>query len=123
MPHAVVCIDGAVGREVAKPTVGRSGSAGGPAPGKPKQIADELRGLIIEGRLDEGDLLGTEAELLERFEVSRPSLRESLRILEAEGLISVVRGALERGRRAPARSTDDGAGRGVGAAIPQRIAG
>ncbi|MFN6541965.1 FadR/GntR family transcriptional regulator [Mycolicibacterium nivoides] len=79
---------------MAKPTVGRSGSAGGPAPGKPKQIADELRGLIIEGRLDEGDLLGTEAELLERFEVSRPSLRESLRILEAEGLISVVRGAL-----------------------------
>lgn len=62
--------------------------------GKPKQIADELRGLIIAGGLDEGDLLGTEAELLERFDVSRPSLRESLRILEAEGLISVVRGAL-----------------------------
>jgi DNA-binding FadR family transcriptional regulator len=50
--------------------------------------------LIIAGGLDEGDLLGTEAELLERFDVSRPSLRESLRILEAEGLISVVRGAL-----------------------------
>ena len=61
---------------------------------KPKQIADELRGLIITGDLDEGDLLGTEAELIERFEASRPSLREALRILEAEGLISVVRGAL-----------------------------
>ncbi|MBB3752783.1 DNA-binding FadR family transcriptional regulator [Mycolicibacterium sp. BK634] len=61
--------------------------------GKPKQVADELRGLIIAGDLDEGDLLGTEAELIERFDVSRPSLRESLRILEAEGLISVVRGA------------------------------
>jgi GntR family transcriptional repressor for pyruvate dehydrogenase complex len=62
--------------------------------GKPKQIADELRALIITGGLDEGDLLGTEAELIERFEVSRPSLREALRILEAEGLASVVRGAL-----------------------------
>ena len=84
----VVHGDTAVGREVAKSTTGGSSA------GKPKQIADELRGLIIAGRLDEGDLLGTEAELLERFEVSRPSLRESLRILEAEGLISVVRGAL-----------------------------
>jgi GntR family transcriptional regulator, transcriptional repressor for pyruvate dehydrogenase complex len=62
--------------------------------GKPKQVAEELRAWIIAGGLDEGDLLGTEAALLERFGVSRPSLRESLRILEAEGLISIVRGAL-----------------------------
>ena len=61
---------------------------------KPKQVAEELRSLIITGGLDEGDLLGTEAELLDRFDVSRPSLREALRILEAEGLISVLRGAL-----------------------------
>jgi len=63
-------------------------------PGKPKQIADELRALIITGGLDEGDVLGTEADLIERFEVSRPSLREAMRILEAEGLITVVRGAM-----------------------------
>jgi GntR family transcriptional repressor for pyruvate dehydrogenase complex len=62
--------------------------------GKPKQIADQLRGLIITSALDEGDLLGTEADLLERFDVSRPSLREALRILEADGLISIARGAL-----------------------------
>ncbi len=59
---------------------------------KPQQIADELRGLIISGELDEGDSLGHEPELIERFGVSRPSLREALRILETEGLISVVRG-------------------------------
>lgn len=61
---------------------------------KPQQIADELRRLIVSGELSEGDSLGHEPELVERFGVSRPSLREALRILEAEGLISVVRGTL-----------------------------
>jgi DNA-binding FadR family transcriptional regulator len=59
---------------------------------KPQQIADELRSLIIAGELSEGDSLGHEPDLVERFGVSRPSLREALRILEAEGFITVVRG-------------------------------
>jgi GntR family transcriptional regulator, transcriptional repressor for pyruvate dehydrogenase complex len=59
---------------------------------KPQQIADELRHLIISGELKEGDSLGHEPDLVERFGVSRPSLREALRILESEGLITVVRG-------------------------------
>jgi GntR family transcriptional regulator, transcriptional repressor for pyruvate dehydrogenase complex len=61
---------------------------------KPEQIADELRSLIVSGELTEGDSLGREPDLVERFGVSRPSLREALRILEAEGLITVVRGVL-----------------------------
>lgn len=61
---------------------------------KPQQIADELRRLIVNGELREGDSLGHESDLVERFGVSRPSLREALRILEAEGLITVVRGVL-----------------------------
>jgi DNA-binding FadR family transcriptional regulator len=59
---------------------------------KPQLIADELRALIVSGELAEGEQLGHEPELVERFGVSRPSLREALRILEAEGLITVVRG-------------------------------
>jgi DNA-binding FadR family transcriptional regulator len=59
---------------------------------KPQQVADELRSLIINGEVREGDLLGTEPGLIDRFGVSRPSLREALRILEAEGLISIARG-------------------------------
>jgi GntR family transcriptional repressor for pyruvate dehydrogenase complex len=59
---------------------------------KPQLIADELRSLIVSGELTEGDSLGREPDLVERFGVSRPSLREALRILEAEGLITVVRG-------------------------------
>lgn len=69
-------------------------AATGSAQGKPQRIAQELRALIISGSLDEGDLLGTEPGLLEQFGVSRPSLREALRILEADGLISVVRGVM-----------------------------
>lgn len=59
---------------------------------KPELIADELRSLIVSGELAEGESLGHEPDLIERFGVSRPSLREALRILEAEGLITVVRG-------------------------------
>ncbi len=59
---------------------------------KPQQIADELRGLIVSGELPDGASLGREPDLVERFGVSRPSLREALRILETEGLIRVVRG-------------------------------
>lgn len=64
------------------------------APGreKPELIADELRSLIVSGKLRDGASLGRESDLVDRFAVSRPSLREALRILEAEGLISVVRG-------------------------------
>jgi GntR family transcriptional repressor for pyruvate dehydrogenase complex len=65
---------------------------GSPPREKPQQIADELRSLIVSGELGEGDSLGREPDLIERFGVSRPSLREALRILETEGLITVVRG-------------------------------
>jgi GntR family transcriptional repressor for pyruvate dehydrogenase complex len=66
-----------------------------PAPReKPQQVADELRRLIVNGELSEGESLGREPDLVERFGVSRPTLREGLRILEAEGLISVIRGVL-----------------------------
>jgi DNA-binding FadR family transcriptional regulator len=59
---------------------------------KPQQIADELRLLIVNGDLQDGELIGREPDLVERFGVSRPSLREALRILETEGLVEVVRG-------------------------------
>lgn len=65
-----------------------------PSREKPEIIADEIRAMIVSGEVRAGDSLGREPDLVERFGVSRPSLREALRILEAEGLITVVRGVL-----------------------------
>lgn len=56
-------------------------------------IADTLRQRIAKGELVVGDALPSEAELMVEFNVSRASLREALRILEAEALIEVKRGA------------------------------
>jgi len=56
-------------------------------------IARNLRRLIIRGELQEGDALPPETELLEQFQVSRPTLREALRVLESEGFVEVRRGA------------------------------
>ena len=52
-------------------------------------VADRLRLAIITGRFRPGQQL-RERELCELTGVSRPSLREALRVLEAEGLISTV---------------------------------
>ena len=56
-------------------------------------VARQLRNQIVRGELKEGDTLSPESELMANFGVSRPTLREAVRILESEGLISVTRGA------------------------------
>jgi DNA-binding FadR family transcriptional regulator len=55
-------------------------------------IADSLRRRILGGELADGDVLPKVDDLLLEFPVSKPSIREAMRILETEGLISVRRG-------------------------------
>jgi DNA-binding FadR family transcriptional regulator len=55
-------------------------------------VASILRDRILRGELEDGDALPNQDELLHEFQVSKPSLREALGILEAEGLITVRRG-------------------------------
>jgi DNA-binding FadR family transcriptional regulator len=55
-------------------------------------IASRLREEILSGRLTDGDSLPRQEDLLARFQVGVPSIREAMRILETEGLISVRRG-------------------------------
>jgi DNA-binding FadR family transcriptional regulator len=55
-------------------------------------VASILRDRIVNGDIADGAMLPKQDELLQEFRVSRPSLREALRILETEGLLTVRRG-------------------------------
>lgn len=67
-------------------------------PLRPVRLAERVAGVIRErilaGDLDEGDALPGLEELGREVGVSPPSMREALRILENEGLITVRRGNL-----------------------------
>jgi DNA-binding FadR family transcriptional regulator len=54
---------------------------------KSRQVAQELLARIAEADVDPGDTFATEAELLQQFNVSRPTLREGIRILESQGIV------------------------------------
>jgi DNA-binding FadR family transcriptional regulator len=56
---------------------------------KAEHVAHQLLERIIEARLEPGSSLATEAELLAQFDVSRPTLRESLKILESQGVLGL----------------------------------
>jgi len=56
-------------------------------------VAEQLRTRIANGDLVAGDMLPSEGELLVQFGISRPTLREALRVLESESLIRLGRGA------------------------------
>lgn len=60
----------------------------------PELMAADIRKRIVQGDLKEGDTLPPETLLMEQYGVSRPTLREALRILEAESLIVVRRGGI-----------------------------
>lgn len=57
-----------------------------------QRIVDQVREDIFRRRLAAGDRLPNEAELADRFEVSRLTVREALRVLELQGLVRVEHG-------------------------------
>jgi GntR family transcriptional regulator, transcriptional repressor for pyruvate dehydrogenase complex len=56
-------------------------------------IVEQIRLLMREGKLVPGDRLPSERALCERFGVSRVTVREALRVLEAGGLVEIRVGA------------------------------
>lgn len=58
-----------------------------------QQIARQVREAMLGGRLATGQRLPSEQELAIDYNVSRPTVREAMRILAANGLITATRGA------------------------------
>lgn len=56
---------------------------------KAELVAQRLLDKIIKADLKPGSSFGTETDLLGQFSVSRPTLRESLRILESQGVLEL----------------------------------
>jgi DNA-binding FadR family transcriptional regulator len=66
-----------------------SGPAGRPAY---EELADALRAQILAGELQPGDRLPVEPELSARYGVSRSTVREALRVLSSQHLVTTTRG-------------------------------
>lgn len=62
-------------------------------------LAEQLREKILNGEIAIGEFLPNERELVERSGLSRGSVREALRVLETQGLVSTTIGR-NNGRRA-----------------------
>lgn len=70
-----------------------SASAAVRSPKTAELVARTLRRMVVDGQLKDGDFLPHEAELITHFNVSRPTLREAVRVLESERLVEVRRGS------------------------------
>jgi GntR family transcriptional repressor for pyruvate dehydrogenase complex len=74
-------------------------------------IVDQVRTLIHEGKLVPRDRLPSEREMCEQFGVSRVTVREALRVLEANGLVEIRVGA--HGGAFVTQPTSDQVGAGI----------
>jgi DNA-binding FadR family transcriptional regulator len=59
---------------------------------RPVKVSEEIKTWVVDRDLNQGDRLPNEAEMIAIFGVSKGTVREALRILEAEGLISTRTG-------------------------------
>jgi len=65
-----------------------------PMPGKRafEEVSSRIKKLVFQGLLKPGDKLPPESDLAKKFNVSRQTIREALRILELSGFIEVQQG-------------------------------
>ncbi len=54
---------------------------------RPVRVADAIKDWVVEKGLQPGDRLPGEAELIERFGMSKGTIREAMRLLQAQGLV------------------------------------
>src|SRR5262245_38733637 len=85
-----------------------------------EQIALEIRRHLERHRLQPGDRIGTEQKLATEFGVSRPTVREALRLLAASHLIRV--GRERSGKIFVARTPNESMSRNVSESIATMLA-
>ncbi|MFN0106675.1 MAG: transcriptional regulator NanR [Bryobacteraceae bacterium] len=71
------------------------------------EVRDRLLALIRSGELNPGDRLPSERDLMERFAVGRPAIREALQSLGSAGLIEIHHGERARVAQPDTRSMLD----------------
>lgn len=57
-----------------------------------RQVMEAIEQLILEEKLGPGDVLPTENQIAERLQVSKSSVREAVKMLEALGVVEIRRG-------------------------------
>ncbi|MDC7337198.1 GntR family transcriptional regulator [Streptomyces lydicus] len=67
-----------------------------------QQVAAEIRSGITAGEYKPGAPLPSESQLIDRYQVSRPTVRKAIAALRAEGLIEVIHGKGSYVRAIPA---------------------
>ncbi|SHI29153.1 transcriptional regulator NanR [Wenxinia saemankumensis] len=60
------------------------------------EVFDRLRTMIVTGELAPGDTVPSERDLMERFGVGRPAVREALQTMDTMGLITISHGERSR---------------------------
>lgn len=68
------------------------------------EIFDRLEKMITSGELQPGDTMPSERELMQRFGVGRPAIREAMQSLSSHGLVSISHGERARVLALSARS-------------------
>jgi GntR family transcriptional regulator len=84
-----------------------------------RQVAAAIRDGIASGEFPPGAPLPSEAQLIARYQVSRPTVRNAVAALRSEGLIEVVhgKGSFVRGTPSPVLTIDRTVTRGSGGAF------
>jgi DNA-binding FadR family transcriptional regulator len=68
------------------------------------EVFDRLKALITSGELHPGDAMPSERDLMERFAVGRPAIREAMQQLSNMGLLTISHGERAKVRQPTARS-------------------
>lgn len=68
------------------------------------EVFDRLRAMITGGELKPGDAMPSERDLMERFGVGRPAIREAMQALANMGLITITHGERARVQQLTART-------------------